>query len=216
LNLTGFSGKITFSEIPERKKRKADADSDCDSSLRCEELRSPDQLSTVKKKRDTRDGSPPSVRQTINPRSKELVEIFAAVQHSPGGSVTLSYSDDNEKGVFSFLGGKTALQSGAVEVMCSNYDPTKKKTEDLVCAFVQSLCTSRTQLTSTLPDSWEEGWSGCLGNRSRRRRRHFHRVRPCGGAGTGSVELPSAQRLEVCPWLLPPAPRMRFADHPPS
>jgi hypothetical protein len=132
LNLTGYSGKITFSQISEKKKRKVDADSDCDSNIRCEDLRTPDQLSTVRKRRDTREGSPPSIPQTIIPRSKELDEVFAAVQHSPGGSVTLSYSDENEKGVFAFLGGKSALRSGAVEVLCSNYDPTKKKPEDLV------------------------------------------------------------------------------------
>ena len=138
MNLTSYSGQITFSQISETKKRKADVDSDCDINLRCEELRSPDQLSTVRKKRDTETSevSLPSVRQTMpKPRSKELDEVFAAVEHSPGGSVTLSYLDDNEKGVFSFLGGKSALRSGAVEVLCSNYDPTKKKPEDLVLVF---------------------------------------------------------------------------------
>ncbi len=144
LNLTGYCGQITFSQISERKKRKIDADSDCEGNLRGEDLRSPDQLSTVRKKRDTSEVSTPQ-NMSITPRSKELDEVFAAVEHSPGGSVTLSYSDGNEKGVFYFLGGKSALRSGAVEVLCSNYDPTKKKPEDLVrfsLVFIHSQASS--------------------------------------------------------------------------
>ena len=136
LNLSGYTGQINFSQISDAaKKRKADVESDSESP-RSETCRSPDQLSTVRKKHDSRIVSPPpcsTTAKTAAPISEDLEAIFASIRSS-GGSMSLEYSGDSDKGVFSFLGrGKSAARSGAVEVSCSNYDPTKKKPDDLVC-----------------------------------------------------------------------------------
>jgi hypothetical protein len=134
LNLSSYSGQITFAQISEpKRKRNVDAESDSECS-RCAILGSPEQISTVRKKPRSRNNSPSPCVPTVNralPRSEELDAVFSEIRKSPGATVFFKYSLDNDKGVFSFLG-KNATRTGAVEVSCSSYDPTKQKPDSLV------------------------------------------------------------------------------------
>lgn len=176
INLSGYSGQITFAQISEpRKKRKTDAESDSETP-RCEIFRSPDKLSIVRKQYESRNDSPPPAAPASAPvpRSEELDAVFSEILKSPGASVSLKYSACNEKGVFSFLG-KNAVRNGAVEVSCSGYDPTKKRPDDLVRDSFSCRHDCNLKWTSNA-GPWTERWTRSPRNSRRCRRTHLFRI----------------------------------------
>ncbi len=181
LNLSRYNGQITFSQITEpTKKRKVDAESDTEAHG-SEMFRSPDKLSTVRKKHGSRNASPrpcPEPIKSASPMSEDLEALFSAIKASPGGSMSLKYSGENDKGVFSFLGrGKSAVRSGAVTVSYSNYDPTKKKPEDLVrFSHTRSKYNLTRDLFLRCADTRPEGWARCAGDCPARRGEHLLRI----------------------------------------